>query len=211
MLHSSSGSRTTQQTTAISYADDWTTPTRATHPSIERTSRRPDFRVSHGDSTFLLEATTVTAITTERRHRDRRLKTLTEAIDKAVADAFCVRLQILVEGDDQPPAGPVVRELERWLGTSTPTRWPSCYAATSPWRRCRRTTSARATGCSASRRFPSMTTGAAKLTGPMIVLIHIETSHSDPTAGVRRALERKGARYIARHRPPGGPRQRARR
>jgi hypothetical protein len=41
------------------------------HPSIEGTSRRPDFLVSSGDTAFLLEARTVTAITDEKRRRDR--------------------------------------------------------------------------------------------------------------------------------------------
>jgi hypothetical protein len=165
------------------------------HPSIEGTARRPDFLVSRGDSAFLLEARTVTAMTDEKRRRDRRLRTLTQAIDQAVADAFYVRLQILVEGNDQPPAGPVVRELKRWLATLDPDEitnlmqrhssshaMPSCDIATGDW----------------LLRFTPIPVDEhrrGKLTGPMIGIGHIETSISDPTAGVRTALEKKGARY----------------
>lgn len=121
------------------------------HPSIEGTSRRPDFLVSRGETAFLLEARTVTAITDERRRRDRRLKTLTQAIDKAVADAFYVRLQILVEGNDQPPAGPVVRELERWLATLDPDDMADllCQSATTE-----RTTATGAAGETLDRASP---------------------------------------------------------
>jgi hypothetical protein len=164
------------------------------HPSIEGTSRRPDFLVSRGDSSFLLEARTVTAITDEKRRRDRRLRTLTEAIDQAVADAFYVRLEILVEGDDQPPAGPVVRELERWLATLDADEMadlsrrhglrglPSHDIAAGNW----------------VLRFTPIPVDKhrrGKLTGPMIGIGPMEFSYSDPTAGVHRALDRKGARY----------------
>jgi hypothetical protein len=165
------------------------------HPSVQGTSHRPDFLVSHADSAFLLEARTVTAITDNRRRRDRRLKTLTEVINKAVAHDFYVQLEILVEGADQPPAGPVVRELQRWLAVLDPDeladlfrrhrslrRMPSHEIATGDW----------------VLRFtpiPVDERRRGKLTGPLIGIGPVETRISDPTAGVRKALERKGARY----------------
>jgi hypothetical protein len=165
------------------------------HPSIEGTSRRPDFLVSRGDSAFLLEARTVTAITDERRRRDRRLKTLTQAIDQAVADAFYVRLQILVEGDDQPPAGPVVRELQRWLATLDPDEMADLLRAQGSLRGMPSHDIATGNWVLRFTPIPVDEHRRGKLTGPMIGLGHIETSISDPTAGVRRALGRKGARY----------------
>jgi hypothetical protein len=165
------------------------------HPTVEGTSRRPDFLVSRPDSAFLVEARSVTAVTEEKRRRDRRLETLTQAINKAVANNFYVHLEILVEGTDQPPARPVVRELQRWLAGLDPDQMADLF---------RRHQSLRG--------MPShdITTGGwvlrftpipvdehrrGKLTGPMIGLGPAETSISDPTAGVRKALDRKGARY----------------
>lgn len=164
------------------------------HPPLEGSDRRPDFRIVDDETAFLLEARVVTATSAERRRRDRRLKTLIETINRTKPGNFYVKLDLVVEGRDQPPVGPVVADLEPWLAQLDPVAMdqamrtqglrglPSREIVSGGWR----------------LRFTPVPVDPGrrgKLTGPLIGLGPVQTSRSDQTAAMRKALGKKGRHY----------------
>jgi hypothetical protein len=167
----------------------------AVHPTLEGSDRRPDFRISDHEGAFLLEARVVTATSDDRRRRDRRLRTLIDAINETRPRNFYVKLDIVAEGRSQPAVAPVVTELEQWLAQLDPVAiddsldaqsslrgLPSREIATGEW----------------LLRFTPVPVDPGKrgqLTGPLIGIGPVQTSYSDPTAAIRKALGKKGRRY----------------
>ena len=165
------------------------------HPPLKESESRPDFRISDGNSAFLLEARVVTATSDEKRRRDRRLQTLIAAINRIAPRNFYVQLEIVTEGRDQPAVGHVLAELEPWLARLDPVELADMHRTHGSLR------------ALPSRDFP---TGdwvlrftpvpvdpdkRGKLTGPLVGIEPIETSYSDPTAATRNALRKKGRKY----------------
>jgi hypothetical protein len=166
------------------------------HPEVDGTTRRPDFLVTRGDETFLLEARVVTATSDARRRRDRRLDSLIKSINKrAKPYAFYTQLKLLKEGVQQPPTAKLVRELEAWLDEVDRTfsaeqlrvaaashAFPSRDFAAADWK----------------LRFVALPVAVEKrgrLKGPMIGVHPIETGGSEPGARIQNAVSKKGSRY----------------
>lgn len=170
------------------------------HPPLDSSDHRPDFRAADDESAFLLEARVVTATSAERRARDRRLRTLTDAINRARPENFYVKLEIVSEGQRQPPVAPILDALLPWLReqdaddvAETQRKHgfrglPSLEIPTGDW----------------MLRFRPISVDPAKrgkLTGPLIGVGPVETSISDPTARIRKALGKKGRHYGATRLP----------
>jgi hypothetical protein len=164
------------------------------HPPLDDSERRPDFIIADDETAFLLEARVVTGTSDERRRRNRRLSTVVEAINRTRPGNLYVKMDIVAEGRDQPGVGPIVAELDPWLARLDPGDVANTLRSTGSFE----ALPSREIGSGGwLLRFTPIPVdpGISTLTGPLIGIGPIETSRSDPTAAVRKALGKKGRRY----------------
>jgi hypothetical protein len=102
------------------------------HPDLPCVQGRPDFRVSRGSASFLLEgATTFSGIVDEGRHAERE-SWITSAINEASNPNFFVGLEFGKVGMERPGVREIVRPIEDWLAGLDPDEISAAGLADAP-------------------------------------------------------------------------------
>lgn len=165
------------------------------HPTLVGTSRTPDFLVSQGQASFLLEARVVNDESEEARLRQKRRRAIYEVIDKVRPSAFYIRLEILRDGEQQPRVRDLTSKLRAWLDKLDPDAVEQAVLESNDLRKA---PSTKFESHGWHLRFSAVPVRAerrGKLSGPMLGIFPVETFIGDPSLAVRAALRRKGARY----------------
>jgi len=76
--------------------------------------RTPDFRISHSDKSFLLEATTLMEPQKDER-ANRRNAPMLDALRKVKSAEFMISVDRVAQGPDQPAGTRLAAQLEEWL------------------------------------------------------------------------------------------------
>jgi hypothetical protein len=89
------------------------------HPTVPGTTRRPDFLVTKGSTSFYVEATTV-GIAPATRAEQRRLNRVLDGFRAASHPAFMVAVSTHTTGPGSPRVRPLVEKVLGWLDTLDP-------------------------------------------------------------------------------------------
>jgi hypothetical protein len=157
---------------------------------------RPDFRMTRGEQTLVVEARLVTGLTRTQQLQGRRRESMYAALDDVSSARFALRVRILQEGPSGPPGKALRRRVEQWLDTLDPQQVTarlldagSFDGATaqifeqSGWRL--EVSALPLKADRPARRRPNRAVGVRD----------IESWAGSPTEATRRALRTKGSRY----------------
>ncbi len=84
-------------------------------PQVPDTHQRPDFLVSNGTGSYIVEATSA-AQTNDERTADARRNRIYDAIDQLRSPDFFVGIHIVAAGTTDPALGNLRREVDQWVG-----------------------------------------------------------------------------------------------
>ena len=110
------------------------------HPELADVAGQPDFRLSKGGRSFLLEAATTFSGIVEEGRDPTKEGWIMEAIDKASNPNFFVNLDFDKVGEVRPKDAEIVRPLQQWLSQLDPddvaensNDLPTLYLAPKDW------------------------------------------------------------------------------